>query len=79
MQFWAHNGDFNWIGNTQEYTGPKTGIAELKYTWSSAGFWDRFDGTIDPFGNPIKDGKMYVELDGKIESYPLVWAPPADK
>ena len=76
MHFWARNGDFNWIGDTQEYTGPKIGIAELKYIWSSTGFWNRFDGTVDPFGNAITNGQMEVTtVDGVKKYYDLVWTP----
>ena len=50
MKYWARNGEWNWIANTEEYSYPTLtdGQKKVQYTYLETGFWDKFNGTLSP-------------------------------
>ena len=60
MQFWAMNGEYDWICNTVEYSGPTDDVKIVKYPYTMASFWDNYQNTatISPLdGTTFANGK----------------------
>ena len=50
MKYWAKNGEYSWIGSTEEYSqgsGGTTGKQLIQHGWTDYNFWVQFDGTTD--------------------------------
>lgn len=55
MKYWAKNGEYNWICNTSEYTGPQTSVKIVEKTYMVKSFWTKYDGTTSPLNGAKLD------------------------
>ena len=58
MKYWARNGQYNWICNTTEYSGPLNNpngddMVLVKNTYLITSFWINFDGSRRPTDGTI--------------------------
>lgn len=55
MKFWAKNGQYNWIANTQESSFQLSDVKIVSKTYLDKTFWNEYDGTKNPLtGNPYE-------------------------
>lgn len=55
MKFWAKNGEYNWIANTQESSFQLSDVKIVSKTYLDKTFWNEYDGTKNPLtGNPYE-------------------------
>lgn len=61
MKFWAKNGEWDWIANTQESSFQLNDVKIVSKTYLDKTFWNEYDGTKNPLtGNPYEGATRAV-------------------